>query len=183
MQFKDSRERVRSRIWKAIAQGEMPALSALPPEEVEQLVDLVTETVIAEIDEQVDQQMESDKAATDHYYPPGESDEEQVLWKGRPLLSISEHYVITTERVRIVRGLLGKDREDIELIRVQDIDHSQTFRERVLNVGDITIQSHDRSHPAVVLNNVRDVQSVHEILRRAVLDARKKYKITFQEEM
>jgi uncharacterized membrane protein YdbT with pleckstrin-like domain len=98
-------------------------------------------------------------------------------------LSISEHYVITNERVRIVRGLLGKDREDIELVRIQDIDHSQTLRERALNVGDITIRSHDTSHPTLVLNNVRDVQEVHEILRRAVLNARKKYKITFQEEM
>jgi hypothetical protein len=50
-------------------------------------------------------------------------------------------------------------------------------------VGDITIRSHDSSHPAIILNNVRDVQEVHEILRRAVLNARKRYKITFQEEM
>ena len=114
---------------------------------------------------------------------PEKGDGKQTLWKGHPLLSISEHYVITNERVRIVRGLFGKDREDIELIRIQDIDHSQTLRERALNVGDISIKSHDRSHPSVVLNNVRDVQEVHEILRRAVLSARKQYNITFQEEM
>lgn len=182
MPANDSRDKIRSRIWKAVAQSELD-LSALPSEEVENLVDVVTEAAILEIDEYMDHQTESDQAASDHYYPQGDDDEEQILWKGRPLLSISEHYVITSERVRIVRGLLGKDREDIELIRVQDIDHSQTLRERALNVGDISIHSHDRSHPTVVLNNVRDVQEVHEILRRAVLSARKKYKITFQEEM
>lgn len=178
----DSRERIRSRIWKAVAQSEID-LSTLPPEQVEKLVDLVTESAILEFDEDMDHQVEADKAAADTFYPVGEGDGEQILWKGRPLLSISEHYVITNERVRIVRGLLGKDREDIELIRIQDIDHSQTLRERALNVGDITIKSHDRSHPSVVLNNVRDVQEVHEILRRAVLTARKQYNITFQEEM
>ncbi len=182
MSANDSREKIRSNIWKAIAQAEID-LSALPAGEVEHLVDLVTEAAILEIDRYMDQQTESDQAAAEHFYPTGENDEEQILWKGRPLLSLTEHYVITNERVRIVRGLLGKDREDIELIRIQDIDHSQSLPERAFNVGDITIHSHDRSHPSVVLNNVRDVQEVHEVLRRAVLNARKQYKITFQEEM
>ena len=182
MSANDSRERIRSRIWKAVAQSEID-LTALPSEQVEKLVDLVTEAAILEIDDDMEHQVEADKAATNAFYPAGEEDGEQTLWKGRPLLSISEHYLITNERVRIVRGLLAKDREDIELVRIQDIDHSQTLRERALNVGDITIRSHDRSHPEVVLNNVRDVQEVHEILRRAVLKARKDHKITFQEEM
>jgi len=182
MAVNDSREKIKSRIWKAIAQSDID-LSALSSEEVEGLVDLVTEAAILEIDEYMGHQTDDDQAAADRFYPLGDDAEETVLWKGRPLLSISEHYVITNERVRVVRGLLGKDREDIELIRVQDIDHSQTLRERVLNVGDITIRSHDSSNPALVLNNVHDVQEVHEILRRAVLNARKKYRITFQEEM
>jgi len=182
MSANDSRESIRSRIWKAVAQSEID-LSAVPPEQVENLVDLVTEAAILEFDEDMEHQVDADKAAADRFYPAGDVDGEETLWKGRPLLSISEHYVITNERVRIVRGLLGKDREDIELIRIQDIDHSQTLRERALNVGDITIHSHDSSHPRVVLNNVRDVQEVHEILRRAVLNARKRYNISFQEEM
>ncbi|NIP27538.1 MAG: PH domain-containing protein, partial [Phycisphaerae bacterium] len=80
-------------------------------------------------------------------------DEEEILWEGRPFLSVSTHYIITTQRVRIIQGLLGKDREDIELIRIQDIDQSQSLRERLLNLGDITIRGHDTSHPKAVLNN------------------------------
>lgn len=182
MSAKNSREKLRSRVWQAIAQSEID-LSTIPSSEVERLVDIVTEAAILEMDDNMEQQEAADKDAADRYYPPADNDDEQVLWKGRPLLSISEHYLITSERVRIVRGLLGKDRQDIELIRIQDIDHSQTLRERALNVGDVTIHSHDRSRPTVVLNNVHDVQEVHEILRKAVINARKKYKITFQEEM
>ncbi|UCG25407.1 MAG: PH domain-containing protein [Chloroflexota bacterium] len=178
----DSRERVRSRVWKAIAQSEID-LSSVPAADQETLVDLVAEAAILEIDDEMIQQESADKAAADTYYPTAEGEDEQLLWKGRPILSISEHYLITNERVRVVRGLLGKEREDIELIRIQDIDHSQTLRERAVNVGDLTIHSHDRSHPVVVLNNIRDVQEVHEILRRAVIAARKHHKITFQEEM
>ena len=85
--------------------------------------------------------------------------------------------------MRIIEGLLGKDREDIELVRVQDLDQSQSVSERILNVGDIHIHSHDRSHPTVTLRNVKDPQQVHEILRRAILNARKKHGLIYREEM
>jgi hypothetical protein len=182
MPAKESRENIRSSIWKAIAQSEID-LGDTPSEEVEKLVDVATEAAILEIDGYMDRQTEGDRAAADSYYALGEGGDEKILWKGRPLLSISEHYVITNERVRIVKGLLGKDREDVELIRIQDIDQSQTLRERALNVGDIIIRSHDSSTPLAVLNNVHDVQAVHEILRRAVISARKQNRMTFQEEM
>ena len=68
-------------------------------------------------------------------------------------------------------------------LKTQDIDITQTIRERALNVGDIVIHSHDRSAPVVVLNNIREPESVHQVLRSAVKNARKKHNITFQEEM
>ena len=55
--------------------------------------------------------------------------------------------------------------------------------ERFLNVGDILIKSSDPTLPEVTLNNVRFVTEVHEILRKAMLDARKKYRYSVQEEM
>jgi uncharacterized membrane protein YdbT with pleckstrin-like domain len=113
----------------------------------------------------------------------GDDDVEKVLWEGRPFLSLSVHYRITNERVRITEGMLGKDREDIELVRVQDIDMTQGLTERMLGIGDIHIRSHDRSNPDVTLNNVSNPTEVHEILRRAVLKARKKYNVSFREEM
>jgi uncharacterized membrane protein YdbT with pleckstrin-like domain len=108
---------------------------------------------------------------------------EDILWEGRPFLSLVLDYTITDERIRITEGLLGKRRENIELVRVQDLDYSQTFSDRLLNLGDITIRSHDTSHPQIVLKNVRDPEQVYEILRRAVLHARKKHGFTYREEM
>jgi uncharacterized membrane protein YdbT with pleckstrin-like domain len=93
------------------------------------------------------------------------------------------HYQITDERVRLTEGLLGKEREDIELVRIQDIDHKQNLTERMLNIGDVYIRSHDASQPEVVLNNVSNPMEVHEVLRRALLKARKKYNLSYREEM
>jgi uncharacterized membrane protein YdbT with pleckstrin-like domain len=113
----------------------------------------------------------------------GGDDVEEILWEGRPFLSIATHYTITNQRLRITEGLLGKSREDIELVRIQDIDQTQSFTERTLRLGDLHIASHDPSHPQITLNNIRNPEEVHEILRRAVNIARQKYRLSFREEM
>lgn len=180
MSLKDSRNRIKSAVWKAIAQGDLD-LESISPSDQEALVEIVTEAALIEIDDHLDEMLESDETVSAQYKL--ESEDEQVLWKGRPFLSLSQHYIITDQRIRLVRGLLGKDREDIELIRIQDIDQKQTLRERLLNLGDLTIHSHDTSDPIVILNNVRDPETVQDTLRKAVLKARKEYKMTFQDEM
>ena len=182
MSAEKSRERIKARIWQSIAQSDLE-LETLDKAQLESLVELVTEAAMLEINDQIDQSVAADEEANNRYYPQVEDDGEQVLWQGKPFLSVSEHYVITNERIRIVRGLLGKERQDIDLIRVQDIDQSQTLRERTLNLGDIIINSHDRATPKVILNNIRDPEQVHLILRKAVQDIRRKNKLSFQEEM
>jgi hypothetical protein len=178
MTVEQTRARIQARVWQYLAQNEL-SLKQLPREELEALVDVATDAALLEIDK--DLSLETQKVAPDNFVKA--TDEEEILWQGRPFLSISQQYVITNERVRLISGLLGKDRIDIELVRIQSFDQSQTVRERMLNLGDLTIHSHDRSNPVVVLNNIPDPEKVHEILRRAVLEARGRYRLTYREEM
>jgi hypothetical protein len=180
MPLQEAQSRVKASIWKAIAQSKLD-LSGIPQEDLELLVELATDAALVEIDDEIGQTLVADKAPVAKSFL--QSDDEQLLWQGRPFLSISREYIITSERIRLVEGLLGKDREDVELIRVQDIDQKQTLSDRLLNLGDITIRSHDSSHPEVVMNNVRDPEIVHEILRTAVLDARRRHGLIYREEM
>lgn len=173
--------RVKAAVWKALAQADVD-LSVLPKSEQEALVEIVTNAALMEIDKEIGEELNISRK-TMMSQEEKDDGEEKVLWEGRPFLSVSTQYIITSERVRLIQGLLGKDREDIELIRIQDIDQSQTLRERLLNLGDITIRGHDTSHPKAVLNNVSNPQEVHELLRRAILDARKRYGLTYREEM
>jgi hypothetical protein len=182
MSAKQSKDRIQASIWKAIAKSEID-LTSVSKEDLDDLVNIVADAAILELDDEINESESSDEAAVKQYYPTDDDDEEQVLWKGRPILSISDHYLITNERVRLIHGILGKDRQDIELIRIQDVDITQTIRERALNVGDLIINSHDRSAPTVVLNNIRNPETTHQLLRRAIQDARNKHNITFQEEM
>jgi hypothetical protein len=170
----------REQVWKSIAQSGQ-SISSIPPEELEVLVDAILDGVMILIDESLEDAGlpgRSDIASTDVL-----DSDERVLWEGRPFLSIRTYYQITTERIRIIHGLLGKDRDDIELIRIQDIDFQQSMTERAFGVGDILIRSADPTLPETRLNNVKQPEEVHEILRRAMLNARKRFRYSVQEEM
>lgn len=181
MTIKEAQARIKARVWQAVAQANLD-LSALDKTTLESFVDLVTESALLEIDNELDASKLASPA------PEAEEDDddefgEVVLWQGRPFLSLVLTYTITNERIKITSGLLGKAHENVELIRVQDVDHSQTFGERVLKIGDINIRSHDPSHPQIILRNVQNPNEVYEILRRAVLEARKRHNFSYREEM
>ena len=177
MNINEARARIKARSWQSLAQSDVD-LKAYEQSDLERLIEIVTDAALLELDEELGKATAqgSGEAAL-------EESGEKVLWEGRPFLSLNTRYVITDERLRIFEGLLGKDRQDIELVRIQDIDQSQSISERVLNIGDIQVRSHDPSAPQTVLRNIKDPQEVHEILRRAVLDARKRHKLIYREEM
>lgn len=187
MALNEAYARIKARIWQAVAQSDLD-LSTLDNATRESLVELVTEAALLEMNSEFDKSLaeEQEQLRQSGTVPDTaifDDAKEDVLWEGKPFLSLTLHYTITDERIRITEGLLGKSRENIELVRVQDMDYSQTFSERLLKLGDVTIRSHDRSHPQVVLRNIPDPESVYEILRRAVLQARKKHNLIYREEM
>lgn len=182
MSVNEVKAKIKARVWQAVAQAELD-VSGLSKETLEALIDLVAEAAMLESDEEMDKSMgprEIKTAVSDDVFDDAKED---ILWEGRPFLSISLHYTITDERIRVTEGFLGKARENVELIRVQDVDYSQTFSERILDLGDINVRSHDSSNPLITLKNIKDPEQVYEILRRAVLSARKKHNFTYREEM
>jgi hypothetical protein len=184
MSLEESRTKVVARIWQSVAQSGV-SVSAIPQDQMNALVNAIADGVLVASDELLeDAGLPSRQYAEQALGSSLRSDDkEQVLWEGRPFLSLMTFYQITNQRVRIVHGLLGKDRDDIELIRIQDLDLSQGLGERFLNLGDILIKSSDPTLPEARLNNVRFVDEVHQILREAMLAARKKYRYSVQEEM
>jgi len=170
---------VKSSVWKAIAQSGID-LKTLSLEEQNKFVDLLSDNLLLTVNEILEETIQpemSNKAGIVL------DDEEQIIWEGRPFLSIIEYYTITNERIKLVKGFLGKDIENFELIRVQDIDINQSVGERMVGIGDITISGADASTPTIVLRNIHKPHEVYELLRKAWLAARKKYGLIFREEM
>lgn len=180
MSLAENKARIKAGVWQAIAKSNVN-LSAISQEDMDKLVGAIADGILGEIDEILGEASGSLESTPQLATTGGEA--EKMLWQGRPFLSISVNYQITTERVRIIEGIFAKERRDIELIRVQDIDHKQNLTERALSIGDVFIHSHDKTDPEIVLNNIPNPDEVHEILRRAVLDARKKHGIRYREDM
>jgi Bacterial PH domain len=177
MAIEQTRAQVIGSIWQAIAQSEVD-ISAVPRDQQEKLVGKIADNVMMAIDamlEPAQAPVEDQPAESEH--------EERVLWQGRPFLSMVESYVITSERIKIVKGLLSRGIENFELIRIQDIDAKQGLDERILGIGDIVIRGQDPSNPEIILRNIPKPNEVYELLRRAWLDARKRYGLQFREYM
>ncbi len=177
MSIEQIRAKVIGSIWQAVAQSGVD-LSALPHDQQENLVSKIADNVMATINS-----LQEDEIKGEVNIEIVDDLDENVLWKGRPFLSLVESYLVTTERIKIVRGLLSRDVENFELIRIQDIDFKQGINERVFGIGDIRIRGHDASDPEILLRNVGDPEDVYEILRKAWLDARKRHGLEFREFM
>ena len=115
--------------------------------------------------------------------PAGDTAEERRIWHGRPYLTIGTRYELTTQRLRIYRGILGNQIEEIELIRVKDSRVKQHMGERMLNIGDVSIFSADPSTPEIVLENVHDPIQVRELLRKAVMDEKARRGLYYREDI
>jgi hypothetical protein len=53
----------------------------------------------------------------------------------------------------------------------------------MVGIGDISIKGADATRPHIVLRNIQKPDEVYETLRRAWLDARKRYGLQFREYM
>ncbi|HEX9618352.1 MAG TPA: PH domain-containing protein [Anaerolineales bacterium] len=177
MNIEQTRAQVIASVWQAIAQSDVD-LSGVPQEQQEKLVSTIANNLLLTVNDLLDEVPEPEVQPE-----PGSEFDEQELWKGRPFLSVSESYLLTNERIRITKGFVGREIENYELIRIQDLDLSQGLTERILNIGDIHLRGHDPSSPELVLRNVSKPDEVYETLRRAWLAARKRHGLQFREEM
>jgi uncharacterized membrane protein YdbT with pleckstrin-like domain len=81
-------------------------------------------------------------------------------------------YTLTDQRLKTRRGVLSRVIDDIELYRVKDSHFTQSFMERLLGIGDITLRTTDASTPLIVLPGLGDPETRWEQIR-ALVEARR----------
>ena len=108
---------------------------------------------------------------------------EELLWEGTPhglLNPIETHairWVLTTERLRVVRGLLNRSTEEVELTRVRDVSFEQSLAQRALGIGTVTVVGTDATAPTLVLHDVEEPEQVKELIREAVREQRRRNRV------
>lgn len=124
------------------------------------------------------------------------NNEELVLWEGKPAgisdrlkekakLSVLNNttYKITTQRLIIESGLIGKNVEEVELLRVKDLSVKQSIADKLLKIGTITVFSDDISNSKVLLEDIHEVQKVKDIIRKAVREEKAAHNISYRENL
>ena len=189
------RQVVTARFYQSLAQSDIE-VSAIPQPQLQAIVNALADGVFAALDameSEAEQPVSftashssEEAAAHETYSAAALSDHveaEEPLWSGRPYLSIGVRYELTTQRLRLIRGLLGRNYDEIELVRVRDTSVTQHVGERALNVGDGTIVSNDPSHPEFTLHNVKNPMEVREMIRKATLQEKQRRGLHYREEM
>jgi hypothetical protein len=74
-------------------------------------------------------------------------------------------YTITNQRILIEQGMLSKSVNEIDLRNLDDSQFFQTFADRLLGIGNVTLVSSDKALPVTMLHGIHDPRGVREIIR------------------
>jgi hypothetical protein len=200
----EARAAVAKQFAETLQQSEVK-LTALPPDQLRVLVDAIGDSIFAVLEswqneddatqEAAAQRAHTAQVAVQSAAASGETEAsdqddltqpdlgEELLWRGRPYLTIGTRYELTNQRLRIIRGILGNTIEEIELVRVRDTKVKQHAGERLLNVGDVTVISADPITPEFELSNVKNPLEVRELIRKATMQERSRRKLYYREDL
>ena len=94
------------------------------------------------------------------------------------LKSRATTYQITTQRIRVERGLLSKTKDTIELFRIDHFDVRKPLRMRLVGHGLLHLRSSDPNFPTVTLYGIPNLEHLADTLRDCSLRERTRRKVT-----
>ena len=90
-----------------------------------------------------------------------------VVVLGGLVKRIATHYVVTTQRLRIRRGILAKKVQQTRIDRVQNVNTDQRFIERVLRVGTVDFDTAGTDDSDFTFRGIADPEQVVGAVDRA----------------
>jgi uncharacterized membrane protein YdbT with pleckstrin-like domain len=81
---------------------------------------------------------------------------------------LSLRYRLTNDRLFTERGILSRQHDEIELIRVDDISMRQNLLQRLFGVGTVIVLSTDTSSPELTMEGIAHPIELKELLRSQV---------------
>jgi membrane protein YdbS with pleckstrin-like domain len=75
------------------------------------------------------------------------------------------HYRLTTQRIFLEKGLLGKTVDQTELVRVEDVQFRQNVYQRMMSIGNVHVLAHDLTDGQIIIKNIDEPSQVSEHIR------------------
>lgn len=83
-------------------------------------------------------------------------------------------YSIREDMITIDEGLLKTVENDCYMYKVQDVEHSATFLEKLAGLGTVTCYTGDTTHPTLILTHIKNSKAVKDFILQKSEEARLK---------
>ena len=83
-------------------------------------------------------------------------------------------YEITSERIKVIRGIMSKRTDELELYRAKDTSLIEPFLYRMFGVGNIVIVTNDTTTPTLELKGLKNANAIREQLRTSIEECRQR---------
>jgi len=102
-----------------------------------------------------------------------------AAWKWLELKS--RVYEVTSERIKVSRGIFTRRTDELELYRVKDLTVIEPFFLRLFSLGSVMITTNDASTPTLTIHAVKGVKEWREELRKSIEACRDKKRVRLAE--
>ena len=92
--------------------------------------------------------------------------------------SLALTYEITTQRVRVERGIFSKSKDTIELFRIDHFDVEKPLGMRLVGHCLVMLRSSDTNYPTVTLYGIANLEALADTLRECSLRERTRRRVT-----
>ena len=170
------RERYQGAFYASLEEGKIE-ISALPAPQLQALCRAFADAAFSVL-QSLDDEVPTPAVAAGK---EGEA-EEQLLWSAKSELKLGLRYELTSQRLRIFEGMLGRSLREIDLITVREAKMTQQLAERMVNIGDIILVTTSADRPEVRIEDVKNPMEVRELIRKAYLAEQKRRGLKYQDQ-
>ncbi len=97
-----------------------------------------------------------------------------VYW----LRSLAASYEITSQRVKVERGLFSKTKENVELFRIDHFEIHKPLGMRLVGQCELHLRSSDAGFPTVMMVGIPNLETLADTLRECSLRERSRRRVT-----
>jgi membrane protein YdbS with pleckstrin-like domain len=101
-----------------------------------------------------------------------------LIWLRYYFASLGTHYVVTTQRIKLERGMLSKVQESLELFRIDHFELRKPIGSRMLGYASLHLYSSDAELSNFTLYGVHGLDSLADKLRECQLRERTRRGLT-----
>lgn len=90
-------------------------------------------------------------------------------------------YFLTGEKLVQIKGFFNTREDEVKLYRVTDFALTRSFGQKIFGLGTLEVKSSDKTCPSLPLLNIKNSNSVKELISKLVEDERDRKRVTGRE--